>query len=78
MVTLVVEGEPLIVHARVLADSPYFAARLARWDESTEPLRLEIPTAGVADVHALLESLFVGPKAEAWRSNLTGLMSSLN
>lgn len=67
IVTLVVEGEPLVVHARVLAGSPYFAARLARWDESTEPLRLEIPTAGVADVHALLERLYVGPRSEAWR-----------
>jgi len=67
VVTLVVEGEPLVVHARVLADSPYFAARLARWDEGSEPLRLEIPTAGVADVHALLERLYGGPRVEAWR-----------
>jgi len=67
VVTLVVEGEALVVHARILAESPYFAARLARWDEATEPLRLEIPTAGTKDVLALLERLYAGPSAEAWR-----------
>lgn len=67
VVTLVVGGEALIVHARVLADSPYFAARLARWDEAAEPLRLEVPTASVKDVVALLERLYAGPRADAWR-----------
>jgi hypothetical protein len=66
-VTLVVGGETLAVHARILADSPYFATRLARWDEADEPLRLEIPTATAKDVLVLFERLYAGPRAPAWR-----------
>ena len=67
IVALVVEGEQLLVHTRVLAESPYFAARLQRWDSASEPLHFEIPGAGVGDVLQLLERLYEGPGARGWQ-----------
>ena len=53
--------------ARILADPPCVVARLARWDEAAEPFRLEIPMATTKDVLAILERLYVSPRAKAWR-----------
>ena len=53
-------GEP-----RILADPPYVVTRMARWDEAAEPFRLEISMASTKDVLAILERLYVGPRAEA-------------
>ena len=56
-----------VFQARILADPPCVVARMARWDEAAEPFRLEIPMATTKDVLAILERLYVCPRAEAWR-----------